>query len=133
MAKLGKTVFRDIEFKECKLLGLNFEECSQLLFSVVFENCILNLSSFYKVILKKTRFSNCSIKEVDFTESDLTGSLFANCDFTKAKFDRTILQKVDLRTSYNYSIDPERNRIKKAKFSMAEVIGLLDKYDIEIG
>jgi len=30
------------------------------------------------------------------------------------------------------AIDPEINRIKKAKFSMAGVIGHLDKYDIEV-
>jgi len=133
MAKLGKTVLRDIKFQACKLLGLHFDECSQLLFTVAFENCILNLSSFYKVNLKKTRFAGCSLKEVDFTETDLTGAIFDNCDLLKAKFDRTILMKADLRTSYNYSIDPERNRIKKAKLSLPGVIGLLDKYDIEIG
>jgi hypothetical protein len=37
-----------------------------------------------------------------------------------------------MRTSFNYSINPELNRIKKAKFSMPAVVGLLDKYDIEI-
>jgi hypothetical protein len=37
-----------------------------------------------------------------------------------------------LRTSYNYSINPEVNRIKKAKFSTTGIAGLLHKYDIEI-
>jgi len=32
----------------------------------------------------------------------------------------------------NYSIDPEKNKIKKARFSTAGIAGLLDKYDIEI-
>jgi fluoroquinolone resistance protein len=43
-----------------------------------------------------------------------------------------LLEKADFRTAYNYSIDPEKNRIKKAKFSIFGVTGLLDKYDIEI-
>jgi len=47
-------------------------------------------------------------------------------------FENTILEKVDFSTSFNYSIDPEMNKIKKAKFSLPEVIGLLNKYDIEI-
>jgi len=38
----------------------------------------------------------------------------------------------DFRTSVNYSLDPERNRIKKARFSLSGIAGLLDKYDIEI-
>jgi hypothetical protein len=43
-----------------------------------------------------------------------------------------VLEKTDFRTAYNYSFDPENNRIKKAKFSLAQVVGLLDKYDIHI-
>jgi uncharacterized protein YjbI with pentapeptide repeats len=72
------------------------------------------------------------LNEVDFTESDLTASIFDNCDLNLATFDNSILEKADLRTSYNYSIDPERNRIKKARFSVAGISGLLDKYDIQI-
>jgi len=37
-----------------------------------------------------------------------------------------------LRTAFNYSLNPELNKIKKAKFSLPAVVGLLDKYDIEI-
>jgi hypothetical protein len=49
-----------------------------------------------------------------------------------ATFENTILEKADLRTSYNYLIDPEINRIKKAKFSKEGIVGLLHRYDIEI-
>ena len=69
---------------------------------------------------------------MDFTESDLTGAIFSNCNLTKSLFDNTILEKADLRTAYNYSIDPENNRVKKAKFSVPGLPGLLDKYDLEI-
>jgi uncharacterized protein YjbI with pentapeptide repeats len=82
--------------------------------------------------LKKTRFKNSNLSEVDFTEADLTNSLFENCDLSGARFERTILEKADLSTSHNYSIDPELNKIKKAKFSILGIAGLLDKYDIEI-
>jgi uncharacterized protein YjbI with pentapeptide repeats len=82
--------------------------------------------------LKNTQFIHSSIREVDFTEADLTNSRFENCDLFKAAFDQTILEKVDFRSSYNYSIDPEINRIKKSKFSVAGIQGLLTKYDIEI-
>ena len=82
--------------------------------------------------LKKTRFKNSNISEFDFTEADLTNALFDNCDLEGAKFERTILEKADLSTSRNYSIDPEINKIKKAKFSIHGIAGLLNKYDIEI-
>jgi len=131
-ANLTKTAFKNVKFKDCKLLGLHFENCDDFLFEVDFENCFLNLSSFYRLKLKKTSFKNSNLSEVDFTEADLSSSLFDNCDMAGAKFERTILETADLRTSYNYSIDPDLNKIKKAKFSIHGVTGLLDKYDIEI-
>jgi len=82
--------------------------------------------------LKKTSFINCNIQEVDFTESDLTGSTFDNCEMAGAIFENTILIKVDFRTSFNFSIDPEINKLQKAKFSTNGIAGLLGKYDILI-
>jgi uncharacterized protein YjbI with pentapeptide repeats len=72
------------------------------------------------------------LKETDLTECDLTEAVFDNCDLSKAIFDGAILEKADLRTAYNYTIDPEKNRIKKTRFSPAGLHGLLDKYDIRI-
>jgi uncharacterized protein YjbI with pentapeptide repeats len=65
-------------------------------------------------------------------DCDLNSSVFENCDLTRATFENTNIEKADFRTSYNYSIDPEINQIKKAKFSILGVSGLLDKYDIEL-
>ena len=127
-----KTALKDIRFKDCKLMGLHFEHCKELLFAVSFDHCILNLSCFYNWKLKKTVFKDCSLQEVDFTEADLTEAVFQNCDLAGAVFDNTILEKADLRTAYHYSINPEKNNIKKAKFSLPEVVGLLNNYDIEI-
>jgi uncharacterized protein YjbI with pentapeptide repeats len=78
------------------------------------------------------RFVNCTLHEVDFTEADLTASLFENCDLQRTLFANTNLEKADFRTAFNYSIDPELNRIKKARFSMPGVLGLLSKYNIDI-
>lgn len=131
-ASLVQTAFKDITFKDCKLQGLHFENCNDFLFEVVFDNCILNLSSFYKLKLKKTIFKNSSLQEVDFSESNLGQASFDNCDLALAIFDNTMLEKADLRTAYNYSIDPQHNYLKKAKFSITGIKGLLDKHDIEI-
>jgi hypothetical protein len=114
------------------MLGLSFYDCSEFGLSFSFDNCNLGHSSFYKTKIKKTVFRNSQINEVDFTDCDLAHSSFENCNLAKARFENSILQKVDFRTSFNYSIDPEINRVKKAKFSLTQVGGLLDKYDIEI-
>jgi len=82
--------------------------------------------------LKNIRFHNCILKEIDFTETDLTGAKFENCDLHRSIFANSILEKADFRTAFNYTIDPELNRIKKAKFSLPGVLGLLARYNIEI-
>ena len=132
MVKLGNTVFNNVKFKNSKMLGLHFEDCNQFLLTVSFEDCNLNLSSFYKVNLKRTVFRNTSLNEVDFTESDLSNASFDNCNLLLATFVNAVLEKADLRTAFNYSIDPEINKIKKARFSTNGIAGLLNKYDIVI-
>jgi fluoroquinolone resistance protein len=132
LVKLVHTAFRDVKFTECKILGMHFENCSDFGLAVWFDNCILDQSSFYKTKLIKTSFINSKLIAVDFTQCDLTGSVFDRCDLLRAKFEKTNLEKVDFLTSFNYSIDPELNRVRKAKFSNLGLAGLLDKYDIDI-
>lgn len=140
LAKLTQTALTDIQFKSCKMLGLNFGDCNEFGFAVHFETCILDRSSFVnttaalkkRVKLKQTVFKNSQLYEVDFTECDLSAASFDKCDLTGAIFKDTILEKADFRTAFNYSIDPELNRLKKAKFSRSGLAGLLDKYDLEL-
>ncbi len=132
MVKLTKTALKDCKFTNCKMLGFRFDDCDDFLFAIALDNCNLNHSSFYKRKLKKAKFKDTSFHEVDFVEADLSATIFDNCDLMGAVFADTILEKADLRTAINYSIDPETNRIKKAKFSSGGIAGLLDKYGIEI-
>lgn len=132
MVKLGKTVLMETVFKDCKMLGLHFEHCSEFGLSFRFENCVLNHASFYGTKIKGTIFSNCELKEVDFTEADAGNAIFDGCNLEGAVFENTVLEKADFSTAYNYSIDPAFNKIKKAKFSSAGLYGLLSKYDIEL-
>ena len=131
-AKLTGTGLKGVKFKGCKLLGLRFEHCSEFLFSVNFEKCQLNLSSFFQRSLRETNFNACNLREVDFAESDLTAASFVNCDLEGAIFENTILEQSDFRTSFSFSIDPESNSMNKAKFSLTGVVGLLGKYNLEI-
>ncbi|MFP9116021.1 pentapeptide repeat-containing protein [Flavobacterium sp. RHBU_3] len=131
-AQIGGSAFKECEFKECKLLGLNFSGCDPFLFSVSFDHCPMDLASFYKMKLKGTKFIHCDLSEADFTEADLTGACFDHCNLENAVFDRTVLEKADLRSAYNFAICPESNRIKKARFSRDNIEGLLHKYKIDI-
>jgi fluoroquinolone resistance protein len=135
--------FIDCHFKGCnlsltkventgKLMGIDFSRCNNFNFSASFENCPLDYSSFFQKKMKKTLFTDCSLKETDFTETDLSMTIFKNCDLLNASFVHAILEKADFRTARNYALDPELNKIKKAKFSFPGVTGLLVKYNIDI-
>jgi len=131
-ANIAHTVFNEVSFSHCKMMGLKFEESNDFLMIFNFTDCVLNFSTFYQLKLKAVRFSECKLIEVDFSESDLTGAILDSCDLSKALFYHSILEKTDFRTAYNFTIDPEYNRLKKAKFSKENIIGLLGKYELDI-
>lgn len=132
MVKFPDCQMNNATFMDCKLLGLNFSQCLDFLFGVRFEGCLMDYCSFARKKSPKTQFKKCSMRHVDFFESDLSKSVFSDTDLTNAVFESTILKEVDFTTASNYSIDPERNTIKKAKFSLYGIEGLLQKYDIKI-
>ena len=132
MAKLSHSGLKNCDFVNCKMVGVDFSVCNDFLFSVNFKNCQLDYSTFFQKKMKKTQFIDCSLKEVDFSEVELTEAVFVSCDLIGAVFENTLLVKADLRTAINYSIDPEKNKIKKARFSLPAVTGLLNKYQILI-
>lgn len=132
MVKLQKSGMKNVCFTGCKLIGANFDTCSDFLFSAQFQKCVLDYASFVAKKIKQTRFNDCSMKEVDFSDADLSSSVFEGCDLSGAVFHNTNLEKADFRSAVNFSINPEMNRIKKARFSFSGLGGLLEKYSIEI-
>jgi fluoroquinolone resistance protein len=132
LAILNGTAFRNITFKDCKMLGLQLEKCNQFGLAFSFDHCQLNHSSFFQLKIKKTIFNNCQLQEIDFSEADLRNSVFTDCDLSQAIFQNSNLEKVDFRSAYHYSLDPEKNRLKGATFSLAGISGLLDQYQINI-
>jgi fluoroquinolone resistance protein len=132
MAKLFNTGLRTVSFKDCKLIGINFNDTEDFLFGVKFENCMLDYASFMGKKLPGTTFGNSSLKMVNFSASNLTGCIFDRTDLLGATFNKTNLSKADLSSAYNFIIDPELNTLKKARFSMQGMVGLLAKYDLDI-
>lgn len=132
LAKIRDTAMRDIEFVGCKLLGLRFDRCNPYGLVFSFSGCVLDFASFFRLKIKKTRFTGCRMREVDLGGADLGESLFEECDLSGALFDATNLEKADFRTAHHYVIDPETCRVKKAKFSLIGLPGLLARYGIEI-
>lgn len=130
--KLGSATLNTIFFKECKLIGVNFSECSDFLFHVRFENCLLDYASFAKKNMAKTIFSHSSLKGTSFSQANLSHAQFEQTDLAGAVFEQTNLTGANFTTAFNFSIDPELNRLKKARFSQYGLAGLLNKYGITI-
>jgi uncharacterized protein YjbI with pentapeptide repeats len=131
-ALLKNSGLKSVNFTNCKIMGVDFSYCKEFLFEVNFEECILDYSIFLRNDLKNTDFKECSVKEAEFAECDLTGAQYHNCDLSGTLFSRCNLERADFTTAANYSLDPEINRLKGAKFSYPGITGLLEKYGIII-
>lgn len=132
MAALEKSAWRNCFFEECKMLGLRFDQCNPLGFSVSFDHCQLDHSLFTKLKMRKTIFRNSRLHNVDFSACDLCESDFSGSDLLSALFYQSNLEKAIFVDTNNLQIDPEVNRLRKARFSAESLPGLLGKYQIDI-
>ncbi|MBS1570716.1 MAG: pentapeptide repeat-containing protein, partial [Bacteroidetes bacterium] len=107
--------------------------CKEMLFSVSFDGCMLDHAIFHKRRMNGTKFKGCSLKGVDFENAHLESAIFERCDLDRAVFVNADLQKADLSTAYNIVLDPDRNKLKGAKFSVEGALALLGKYGVVIG
>jgi uncharacterized protein YjbI with pentapeptide repeats len=124
--------FQNIIFNSCKILGVDFSKVNQFLLSFEFNRCILNLSNFSGLKIKKTKFVQCTIEETYFEDIDLSESDFSESNLLNSKFVNANLTKANFVGAVNYMIDPRLNKIAKARFSIAEAINLLKAFDITI-
>jgi len=131
-ATLKNTAFRTVRFNQCKMIGLHFEDCATGLFSVGFDTCQLQLSSFHGHKMKATSFKNCRLSESNFSDCDLRKADFSNTELQLARFDNCQLEEADFRDAGGVELDPERNRLKGAYFNLQQLPALLSKYQIRI-
>lgn len=132
LAVMKATTLKDVVFTHCKLMGIDFSACNRFLFTPSFHHSMMHYTLFTELNLRKMRFEHCDLREADFSGADLSGAVFEGCDLPGTVFYRTLLEDADLSTARYYSIDPEQNRIRGARFSLPGVVGLLDKYGIRI-
>lgn len=130
MAKFNNSGMRDVVFRKCKLMGVDFSVCNPFRFGASFNDCVMTYSIFYKLKIPRTVFRDCRLGEAVFGEADLTSAVFDNCSLAGADFAFANLEKADMRTARHYTIDPEKTRLRKARFSYPALLGLLSKYDI---
>ncbi|WBO84151.1 pentapeptide repeat-containing protein [Hymenobacter yonginensis] len=131
-ANISQTALQNVAFEGCKLLGLPFHACRDMLFGVHFDRCQLDYASFLGRALPATRFVGCSLQEADFSQANLTAAVFDDCQLTRAIFRQSILVGTDFRTAHGVELDPEQNEVRQARFSRHSLPGLLTKYALVI-
>jgi fluoroquinolone resistance protein len=124
--------FQQVHFLNCKMLGIHFDYLNPFGLEMTFEKCQLNHAIFYQLKLKGINFISCKLIETDFTECDLSGANFQDCDLLGAVFDQTNLENVDFCSPNNFIIEPDKNKLKNAKFSVEGLPGLLTKFGIQV-
>ncbi len=125
------TRFEDVTFISCKAIGVNWTRAMETR-KLRFKDSQVNYSNFRFTKLPDLSMINCEAKESDFIEADLKGAVMKKTDFQNTRFFHSNLAEADFREAVNYSIDPAQNTLKKTRFSMPEVMGLLDSFDIII-
>jgi uncharacterized protein YjbI with pentapeptide repeats len=130
LATLAGAAFQQVTFRECKLSGVQFSACRDMLFEIELAHCQLPYASFHGKRMRGTRFTHCVLNDVDFSYTDLTEAVFQECTLTGAIFEQTQLTAADFTTATGFLIAPDSNSVKKARFSLEGLPGLLSKYDI---
>ena len=133
---INYTRFVDIIFQECKLIGVNWPTADwprlNLSSPIVFNQCIINDSSFFGLFLAELTLEHCKAHDVDFRSANISKGKFSHTDFTNSLFSKTNLKEADFSEAQNYIIDIFNNEIKGARFSRYEALSLLDSLDIEL-
>jgi len=137
LLKVPNSRFAEVRFSASKLIGVDWtvagdNTTTKLSFSVGFEDCVLDYSSFFGLSLRGVLLTRCSAKDVDFSEADLGRADCRGTDFTGSKFLHTDLSRADFRAARSYAIDPTANTVKQARFSLPEAVSLLRAFDVKV-
>jgi len=124
---------QEVLFEECKIVGAAFFTCNtKFIFSMDAKQSFIQYSNFSDLDMRKASFENSKIYSCTFINTCLTEANFSHTDLKETLFRNCNLIKSNFLKASNYIIDPLVNKIKKAKFSFPEVIGLLRSFDIKI-
>jgi fluoroquinolone resistance protein len=131
IVKLKGSSFVDVQFTDSKMIGIDWTLVQKPI-RVNFLKCLLNDSSFYKLDLRSTLIEECTAHGTDFESVNLSKSVCRKTDFLMSKFDGANLTFADFSEAFNYSINPNNTKIKKARFSLPSAVTLLDPWDVII-
>ena len=123
--------FRHCQFTQSKLVGLNWSTCHSIS-EVLFDECLLNFSSFMDVHAPNTTFKNSSLIDCEFLQSIFKNSTFGGSDLRGANFSKADLSGCNFELANHYLIDPTNTKIKGARFKLPEALSLFHALGVEV-
>lgn len=154
--KLSDCYFWECRFENCSVKDIDFENCEAKFLQLnassfvginwgllqpvgtvgtaidKITDCRLKYNTFSQMSLKRMDFSGCALAGSTFAECELTETSFRNADLTDTEFYKCDLRKADFRGARGYRIDSLSCPLKAARFSMPEVLQLLDSLEIKL-
>jgi uncharacterized protein YjbI with pentapeptide repeats len=129
---LNQTKLQDASFVECKILGMDFTETNDFIIKIDFDKSKVIDCIFSELNLKNTNFTNSEILNCDFFQTNLSKSDFSNSSLMGSVFEGTNLSNATFTDATEYQINPSKNKLKGATFSLPEAISLLNNFEIKI-
>lgn len=94
--KFLATLFRRVQFINCKLLGTDFSE--SLFDQVLFKDCQCGFANFAFMKNKETHFINCDLHNASIIETNLNKTKFNECSLIQCEIQHSPLYNIDLST-----------------------------------
>lgn len=147
---LENAEFEDCVFDHCRWVGTRVQNCrfnactfdhcnfSGVVFSFTtmkdawLLNSAFRYNDFSGMALNGFDWTGAELQQCTFDDTRLAGASFYGVRLGGTRFTRCDLQKADLRTAEEYTIDLETNKLKGARFSFPDVVRLLDETGIVI-
>jgi fluoroquinolone resistance protein len=74
LANINKVVLRDVQFKDCKMVGLKFDTTDSFSISITIDHCILTNSIFSATNLEKADFTTAFNYSIDMDSNKIKKS-----------------------------------------------------------
>ncbi len=134
LVQVPGSTFSATRFEDSKAIGVDWTQAdwptAGLANPVGFFRSAISHSTFIGLRLRGIQIRDCVAVDVDFREADLSQADFAGTDLSQSLFSSTDLTEADLSRARNYHIDPARNVLRQARFSLPEAMSLLYSMDI---
>jgi fluoroquinolone resistance protein len=133
LARVPNAFFSGVRFEDSKTVGVSWSDAKwsgKIQEPLAFVRCVVSHASFNSLQLMALKLCDCLAVDVDFRDANLSGADFTGTDLSESLFSNTNLCGADFSKARNYSINPGRNILTRAKFSLPEALALL--YSLEI-